>query len=151
MILLFSVLLLGSFWALLPVFSCRVVDASTRLRVLLYRFFLFKQKTAYEMRISDWSSDVCSSDLQAAERRGDVVARFDQRRRVESRRNVDHAILDRAVARDEYDERLVRGQGHEGELLQNPLMLGHEHEARACRQPRQRGGRPRPRERKSGG
>src|SRR3546814_228726 len=29
----------------------------------LYFFFFFKQKTAYEMRISDWSSDVCSSDL----------------------------------------------------------------------------------------
>src|SRR3546814_15490402 len=29
----------------------------------LYVFFFFKQKTAYEMRISDWSSDVCSSDL----------------------------------------------------------------------------------------
>src|SRR3546814_8758169 len=29
-------------------------------------FFFFKQKTAYEMRISDWSSDVCSSDLIAA-------------------------------------------------------------------------------------
>src|SRR3546814_20822482 len=28
-------------------------------------FFFFKQKTAYEMRISDWSSDVCSSDLHA--------------------------------------------------------------------------------------
>src|SRR3546814_4564833 len=28
-------------------------------------FFFFKQKTAYEMRISDWSSDVCSSDLGA--------------------------------------------------------------------------------------
>src|SRR3546814_8145660 len=28
-----------------------------------YLFFFFKQKTAYEMRISDWSSDVCSSDL----------------------------------------------------------------------------------------
>src|SRR3546814_16628950 len=28
-----------------------------------YRFFFFKQKTAYEMRISDWSSDMCSSDL----------------------------------------------------------------------------------------
>src|SRR3546814_5521771 len=27
-------------------------------------FFFFKQKTAYEMRISDWSSDVCSSDLE---------------------------------------------------------------------------------------
>src|SRR3546814_9258731 len=30
----------------------------------VYFFFFFKQKTAYEMRISDWSSDVCSSDLQ---------------------------------------------------------------------------------------
>src|SRR3546814_10520803 len=29
-------------------------------------FFFFKQKTAYEMRISDWSSDVCSSDLEPA-------------------------------------------------------------------------------------
>src|SRR3546814_5430126 len=29
-------------------------------------FFFFKQKTAYEMRISDWSSDVCSSDLHLA-------------------------------------------------------------------------------------
>src|SRR3546814_6160091 len=29
----------------------------------LLRIFFFKQKTAYEMRISDWSSDVCSSDL----------------------------------------------------------------------------------------
>src|SRR3546814_5957774 len=28
-------------------------------------FFFFKHKTAYEMRISDWSSDVCSSDLKA--------------------------------------------------------------------------------------
>src|SRR3546814_7060832 len=28
-----------------------------------WSFFFFKQKTAYEMRISDWSSDVCSSDL----------------------------------------------------------------------------------------
>src|SRR3546814_10470892 len=31
--------------------------------VCLACFFFFKQKTAYEMRISDWSSDVCSSDL----------------------------------------------------------------------------------------
>src|SRR3546814_4231478 len=30
-------------------------------------FFFFKQKTAYEMRISDWSSDVCSSDLSGEE------------------------------------------------------------------------------------
>src|SRR3546814_19543142 len=33
------------------------------LMLLLFRFFFFKQKTAYEMRINDWSSDVCSSDL----------------------------------------------------------------------------------------
>src|SRR3546814_18685506 len=33
--------------------------------VSLFFFFFFKQKTAYEMRISDWSSDVCSSDLTA--------------------------------------------------------------------------------------
>src|SRR3546814_1966159 len=30
----------------------------------MYVLFLFKQKTAYELRISDWSSDVCSSDLR---------------------------------------------------------------------------------------
>src|SRR3546814_5381946 len=35
-------------------------------------FFFFKQKTAYEMRISDWSSDVCSSDLD--ERKALLVA-----------------------------------------------------------------------------
>src|SRR3546814_9015015 len=32
--------------------------------IIVLCFFFFKQKTAYEMRISDWSSDVCSSDLQ---------------------------------------------------------------------------------------
>src|SRR3546814_7003664 len=35
--------------------------------VCMYLFFVFKQKTAYEMRISDWSSDVCSSDLDDEE------------------------------------------------------------------------------------
>src|SRR3546814_9278036 len=34
---------------------------------ILFMFFFFKQKTAYEMRISDWSSDVCSSDLSSAD------------------------------------------------------------------------------------
>src|SRR3546814_8312225 len=33
------------------------------------RIFVFKQKTAYEMRISDWSSDVCSSDLPLRQKR----------------------------------------------------------------------------------
>src|SRR3546814_6266782 len=35
-------------------------------RVVVIFFFFFKQKTAYELRISDWSSDVCSSDLARA-------------------------------------------------------------------------------------
>src|SRR3546814_8611294 len=33
---------------------------------MFFAFFFFKQKTAYEMRISDWSSDVCSSDLTSS-------------------------------------------------------------------------------------
>src|SRR3546814_8832095 len=37
--------------------------------------FLFKQKTAYEMRISDWSSDVCSSDLDLCRIAREVAAR----------------------------------------------------------------------------
>src|SRR3546814_8907672 len=54
---------------------------------LLFVFF-FKQKTAYEMRISDWSSDVCSSDLpEDADQRGrnaqrrEELDQFDRRRR----------------------------------------------------------------------
>src|SRR3546814_9970829 len=41
------------------------MDINFRNYIYIYVFF-FKQKTAYEMRISDWSSDVCSSDLLAA-------------------------------------------------------------------------------------
>src|SRR3546814_5473163 len=37
--------------------------------------FFFKQKTAYEMRISDWSSDVCSSDLQDVVDQQDPIGR----------------------------------------------------------------------------
>src|SRR3546814_3952310 len=39
-------------------------------------FFFFKQKTAYEMRISDWSSDVCSSDLRLRAQSGVLVLRL---------------------------------------------------------------------------
>src|SRR3546814_3979763 len=40
-----------------------IVQVCVILSVCSVFFFFFKQKTAYEMRISDWSSDVCSSDL----------------------------------------------------------------------------------------
>src|SRR3546814_5550705 len=48
------------------------------IRVLMtsiFSIFFFKQKTAYEMRISDWSSDVCSSDLADHARQGVLLSR----------------------------------------------------------------------------
>src|SRR3546814_104259 len=45
-------------------FPLRLLSLCSVLLLSLF-FFFFKQKTAYEMRISDWSSDVCSSDLEA--------------------------------------------------------------------------------------
>src|SRR3546814_4807227 len=44
-----------------------------RVYLRCFLFFFFKQKTAYEMRISDWSSDVCSSDLLGTRRVKDVT------------------------------------------------------------------------------
>src|SRR3546814_7511447 len=59
-------------------------------------FFFFKQKTAYEMRISDWSSDVCSSDLGARPGDGEPSAaegQFPHRQR--RRRSMPGAERDR--------------------------------------------------------
>src|SRR3546814_4765065 len=44
-------------------FFCSVIFIVCILFLTSFLIFFFKQKTAYEMRISDWSSDVCSSDL----------------------------------------------------------------------------------------
>src|SRR3546814_3276139 len=61
-------------------------------------FFFFKQKTAYEMRISDWSSDVCFSDLKLGledfpvERLHDVFVRPGVDRRADMR----HVVFGRA-------------------------------------------------------
>src|SRR3546814_3626168 len=46
--------------------------------VFFFVFFFFKQKTAYEMRISDWSSDVCSSDLAYQDAMPDINDRDDE-------------------------------------------------------------------------
>src|SRR3546814_3423052 len=59
-------------------------------------FVFFKQKTAYEMRISDWSSDVCSSDLTAA-----------------LCRSRPKSVLSRSRARDCRGPR-IRGRAHSG-------------------------------------
>src|SRR3546814_20306814 len=62
-------------------------------------FFCFKQKAAYEMRISDWSSDVCSSDLRTARRAGDRLpgqaAGGDPRHRRDRARQLRISGLDR--------------------------------------------------------
>src|SRR3546814_3987840 len=59
-------------------------------------FFFFKQKTAYEMRISDWSSDVCSSDLGVL-RRILIVYRETAPKLVANSAGVDAAALANAA------------------------------------------------------
>src|SRR3546814_6538483 len=65
-----------------------------------FMFFFFKQKTAYEMRISDWSSDVCSSDL---------IPLFDAKNARETRRQLKEIVMAYAkvVARHPDFERMV--------------------------------------------
>src|SRR3546814_9186337 len=69
----------------------------------LYYFFFFKQKTAYEMRISDWSSDVCSSDLHGRAGRDASVAHL-------------HRLQGRGRHGEEAD-RLPRGRSQGGDAL----------------------------------
>src|SRR3546814_8888183 len=64
---------------------------------LICFFFFFKQKTAYEMRISDWSSDVCSSDLFGKLRLDDRVGAGAERLR-EQKPETDHQFGVDAVA-----------------------------------------------------
>src|SRR3546814_3176510 len=52
--------------------TCEVGDMGGSGAIMGCVIFFFKQKTAYEMRISDWSSDVCSSDLAAGLEKGQV-------------------------------------------------------------------------------
>src|SRR3546814_5357175 len=70
-------------------------DVTGRRRSLI---FFFKQKTAYEMRISDWSSDVCSSDLN--ERGARAIARHPPR----DRREREHAALALIVGAHQHDD-----------------------------------------------
>src|SRR3546814_6405562 len=61
--------------------------------IVFFVFFFFKQKTAYEMRISDWSSDVCSSDLaQQAEQHQCRHVPGQPGREVGTRAVFDHAL-----------------------------------------------------------
>src|SRR3546814_341051 len=90
-------------------------------------FFFFKQKTAYEMRISDWSSDVCSSDLDAGrgghlDHRDDLedVAEEDEEEEREQQRGVREP---RRTVRLQHDAVLDELDGDLGEVLST---RGHE-------------------------
>src|SRR3546814_9672230 len=69
-------------------------------------FFFFKQKTAYEMRISDWSSDVCSSDLAAEARRG--VGDLRRVRGVEAAAEIDRRLKDNTPLSPDESDRFAR-------------------------------------------
>src|SRR3546814_4765946 len=84
----------------------------------LFLFFFFKQKTAYEMRISDWSSDVCSSDLAARIGR---LAEADHQDVARDAEIFDRAGERKAVRRDDADvgfavDEILRSEEHTSEL-----------------------------------
>src|SRR3546814_8947865 len=80
--------------------------------------FFFKQKTAYEMRISDWSSDVCSSDLQGEHLgRAEVPpaeGEVEVERRVELR-GQHHLVEEGRQRDDDAAEHLGQADGGDGE------------------------------------
>src|SRR3546814_4481390 len=73
----------GAMNSIVCVCDCLIVVASNDRLIKcdsVFVFFFFKQKTAYEMRISDWSSDVCSSDLDDGLPRQDISSTLDFRK-----------------------------------------------------------------------
>src|SRR3546814_6796397 len=105
----------------------------------MFIVFFFKQKTAYEMRISDWSSDVCSSDLLdlAGHRFGDRAMRRRQRHRdrgMPVRGNVD--AVDKAqivdIHRDFGIVNLLERVDHR--LVQRPARLTARNRRRRLRE-----------------
>src|SRR3546814_3765376 len=85
-----------------------------------YFFFFFKQKTAYEMRISDWSSDVCSSDLHV-----DPDRRAERARGPENRRPRDRHEVRRADPRRRA-RRLCRQHRPDGAVRSEERRVGKE-------------------------
>src|SRR3546814_4081918 len=89
-----------------------VLSSSRLVMGLVICFFVFKQKTAYEMRISDWSSDVCSSDLRIVTRQSNTVGVIDIIARVMHLLNCTLAIGAGILSKNDLLTALVRGSGH---------------------------------------
>src|SRR3546814_6529286 len=118
--------------------------------LLFFLFFFFKQKTAYELRISDWSSDVCSSDLQSFARVGQAFTEpIDPKASV----GVEHDFDDGGIGEPGGDRRAERCAQHPRaariRLRSDPLMLHDLSPARTPGRLAQRTG-PRQEERKGG-
>src|SRR3546814_19091718 len=101
-------------------------------------FFFFKQKTAYEMRISDWSSDVCSSDLiEELRKRVDTPCPCPHRRRNGGRPMSGKHSNNRAVLRSEaaywYNERLEGDMTPEDEYRFSAWVKRYPSNREACK------------------
>src|SRR3546814_2220865 len=95
--------------------------------VFLFVFF-FKQKTAYEMRISDWSSDVCSSDLVVDLARGaDQRGLFGRGADEEPRIDRDAMPADAGAGRQDVDARVAVGEADHFPHI-DPHRVRHETE-----------------------
>src|SRR3546814_6627009 len=70
---------------------------------IVYVFF-FKQKTAYEMRISDWSSDVCSSDLKSCATHAEKVGK---RRRNNGFADTSENLIDQQIDLGVWSQRVM--------------------------------------------
>src|SRR3546814_7919446 len=96
----------------------------------MFVFFFIKQKTAYEVRISDWSSDVCSSDLTAQPLdlpivRRALVAGTDIRYRDPQLQLVANINIDTVKARDTQFENDIRFSGS-GTMRERPFTVRSE-------------------------
>src|SRR3546814_10793034 len=80
------------------------IDSADNLYCVVVLVFFFKQKTAYEMRISDWSSDVCSSEL--GERHQEAKKRAEQDGGKRARRHIARVVAWRGAGKQgiEHDE-----------------------------------------------
>src|SRR3546814_18198141 len=103
-------------YCILRGFCVRVVSSMVMRCFFSFVFFFLKQKTAYEMRISDWSSDVCSSDL--VDRGGAAGGHPGQQPRYLWRAGI---LRDRRCAL----ERVLRGQCPQRRPAGSPLRRGH--------------------------
>src|SRR3546814_9199573 len=88
-------------------YSCVICWLCACLVFSCFFFFFFKQKTAYEMRISDWSSDVCSSDLPSYDRLLASFSRGDPRGALKSIISRPAGLRDWGMPKPRSEERRV--------------------------------------------